>query len=263
MANQELYDKTYSVPPQVLKYIQTTLVSNPNGEGVKRAKFILKNGVLTYQDMKRLKNFFDTFNPETDNKIQYALAGGFDSPDVEDMKRFIERTLATDRDAVKRSKEVKRDMTSDPNSELKPYQTPRLNEENREELKKNAIAVIVNDDNKILLLKRAESSEWGSNQYGLVGGRIEKNETPKQAVKREIQEETGLDIKKFINSFTIQRHKSSIEHVFVCRFKGDPTDITLNSEHTNYGWFSVQEMKFLDTVPHLIEYITLAFKKYE
>jgi len=30
-----------------------------------------------------------------------------------------------------------------------------------------------------------------------------------------------------------------------------------------YGWFSVGEMKYLDTVPHLLEYITIAFKKYD
>jgi 8-oxo-dGTP diphosphatase len=278
MANQELYNKTYSVPSSVLKYIHATLVSNPSGTGVKRAKFVLKNGVLTYQALKRLKNFFDTFNPETGDKVQYALAGGTL------MKDFIEKTLSTDRDAIRRSKEVRRDMTTNPNSELKPYQNPRLNEEsgvdylvrtidreilqsilneNKDELKKNAIAVIVNNENKILLLKRADEEDtWMPNKWALVGGGVEKGETPEKAVKREIQEETGLDVKKFVNSFTIQRHKSSIEHVFACRYDGEPTDVVLDHENTNYGWFDVQEMKFLDIVPHLIEYITLAFKSY-
>jgi hypothetical protein len=59
MANKELYNKTYKIPSDVIKHIQTILVSNSHGEGVKRAKFMLKNGVLTYQSLKRLKNFFD------------------------------------------------------------------------------------------------------------------------------------------------------------------------------------------------------------
>lgn len=258
MANQELYNKSYSVPSDVLKYIQSTLVSNPNGEGVKRAKFLLKNGVLTYQALKRLKNFFDYFNPQSGDKVQYALAGG----DL--MKNFIQTTLNADRNAVKTSKEVRRDMTSNPNSELKPYQAPRLTEAEKEKLTKNAVAVIVNDDNKILLLKRADLKDvWMPNKWGLVGGHIEKGESPEKAVKREIEEETGLEIKKFINSFSIQRNKESIEHVFVCRYKGEPTDITLDYENTNYGWFDIQEMKFLDIVPHLVEYITLAFKSYK
>ncbi len=262
MANQELYDKTYKIPPDVLKYIQTTLVSNPNGDGVKRAKFILKNGNITYQDMKRLKNFFDYFNPNVNSNVQYALAGG------NLMKAFIETTLASDRNAVDQSKKIKQEMTVDPNLGTKPYQTPRLNEEDekkkKDELAKNAIAVIVNADNKILLLKRAdEPKTWMPDKWALVGGGIEKSENPKEAVQREIKEETGLDIDEFTDTFTIQRHKSSIEHVFACRYDGDPTDITLNKENTNYGWYDVDEMEYLDTVPHLIEYITIAFKKYE
>jgi len=261
MANQELYNKTYRIPSDVLKGIQTALVSNPNGEGVKRAKFMLKNGYLTYQALKRLKNFFDYFNVQTDDKTQYMLAGG------EPMKNFIETVLNQDRSAVKRSKETRRDMTANPNSELKPYQTPRLTEadkKEKKELKKNAIAVIVNEDNKILLLKRSdEPKQWMPSKWALVGGAIEKGETPQKAVEREIQEETGLEVKKFIKTFTIQRNPDSIEHIFACRYNGDPTEITLNEENTNYGWFDVDEMNYLDIVPHLIEYITIAFKKYE
>lgn len=257
MANQELYDKTYKIPSEVLKGIQTTLVSNPSGEGVKRAKFMLNNGYLTYQAMKRLKNFFDYFNPQTNNINQFNLAGG------QQMKAYIETTLNQDRNAVKTSKKVKQDMTVNPNSELKPYQTPRLNEEKKEKTK-NAVAVIVNKDNKILLLKRADIKKmWMPNKWALVGGGIEKGETPQQAIEREIKEEIGLEIKKFVKSFMIERNSDSIEHIFACRYDGDPIDIELNEENTNYGWYDISEMEYLDIVPHLIEYITLVFKKYE
>jgi hypothetical protein len=179
MANQELYGKTYSVSPDVLKVIQTALISNPNGEGVKRAKYILKNGAVTYQELKRLKNFFDYFNPETGDKIQYALAGG----DI--MKQFIETTLNQDRAGVNRSKDIRQDMNVDVNLGTKAFQTPRLNEDKKKELKKNAIAVIVNKDNKFLLLKRAKGKGiWQPEKWALVGGGIEKGETPQKAVER-------------------------------------------------------------------------------
>lgn len=263
MANRELYNNTYKIPSDVLNHIQKTLISNPSGDGVKRAKFMLKNGAITYQAMKRLKNYFDYFNPQTDNKTQYALAGG------ELMKSFVDRTLNANRDTVKRSKEVKRDMTTNPNSELKPYQTPRLNEtkkdkKKKKELTKNAVAVIVNDDNKILLLKRPKVPKiWMPDKWSLVGGGIEKGESPEKACKREIKEETDLDIDNFIKSFTIQRNTDSIEYIFACRFSGDDSEINLDRENEKYGWFDVSEMEYLDTVPHLIEYITLVFKKYE
>jgi len=258
--NQFLKNKKYKLPQEVLNYVQKALMMYSNNNmGVRRAKFIVKNGLLTYQELKRLKNFFDTFNPEINDKKEYVLAGG------NLMKSFIEKTLNADRSAVERSKKVRRDMTANPNSELMPYQTPRLNEnKKKDELKKNAVAIIVNEDNKILLLKRADDSKiWMPNKWALVGGGIEKNETPEEACKREVKEEIGLEIDKFINSFTIKRHSDSIEHIFTSRYNGDPTDIKLNNENTNYGWFGVEEMEYLDTVPHLVEYIVLTFKKYE
>jgi 8-oxo-dGTP diphosphatase len=286
MANQELYNKTYSVPPDVIKYIKSVLVSNPTGKGVKRAKFIINNGVLSYSAVRGLENFFKYFNPQTDDRIQYELAGG------NLMKAHIDYITKSDENAVKTSKEVRRDMTTNPNSELHAYQTPRLNEfetninnlareidseilrkilkeekeKDKEEKQKNAVAVIVDKDNKILLLKRSKEPKiWMPGKWALVGGAIEKGESPQKAVEREILEETGLDIDKFVKTFSIQRNPNSIEHIFACRYNGDPTEITLNGENTNYGWYSVDEMEYLDIVPNLIEYITLAFsgKKYE
>lgn len=259
MANQELYNKTYQIPSDVLKGIQAALISNPNSEGIKRAKFMLKNASVTYQVLKRLKNFFDYFNPQTGDKVQYALAGG------NLMRQFIENTLASDRAGVKISKNVKQDMNFKPNSELKPNSPmPNLNEDKKKDLKKNAVAVIVNQDNKFLLLKRGSDPKiWQPSKWALVGGGIEKGETPQQAVQREIEEETGLEIKKFVKTFSIQRNPESIEHIFACRYEGDPTDIRLNEENTNYGWYDINEINFLETVPNLQDYINLAFIKYD
>jgi 8-oxo-dGTP pyrophosphatase MutT (NUDIX family) len=248
--NQYLKDKTYIIPPDVLKVIEIAKASSPDGNGIKRANYLLKNGVVTYHVLKRLKNFFDHFDANTEDKNQHALAGG------ELMRSFVERTLNANRDAVRRSKTAR----------AMPYQTPRLTEakaEKKKEIVKNAIAIIVDKDNKILLLKRADvKNGWGNNQYGLVGGGIEKNETPQQAVEREIEEETGLKIKKFHKTFKIQRNPNTIEYVFACRYSGEPIDVTLNDEHVNYGWYDISEIIYLDTVPNLKEYITLSFTKY-
>jgi len=257
--NSKLYDKTYIVPPEVLQGINASLVSNPHGEGVKRAKNILRAGQITYQAMKRLKNFFATFHEGPGDTIQYALAGG------DMMKNFVDSTLQADRDAVEKSTERRQDMEAKPDMGMSTgYDAPRLHEE-KKELDKNAVAVIVNEDNKILLLKRSDyEKQWMPNKWALVGGGIEKGENPEEACKREIKEETGLEIKKFIESFTIQRRPESIEHIFACRYKGDPTDVELDMvENVKYGWYDVEEMEFLDIVPNLIEYIMLVFKKYD
>jgi len=126
------------------------------------------------------------------------------------------------------------------------------------------LAVIANADNKILLLKRSDyPDQWMPSKWSLVGGAVEKNEEPEVACEREIREEIGLEIKKFIEKVVIQRNPDSVEHIFACRYTGEPTDVTLNKENSNYGWFDVSEMAYLDTVPNLIDYINLVFKKYD
>ena len=144
--NQELYGQSYKIPVNVLKAIRSAFVSNPSGDGVIRAKNLLRNESITYQELKRLKNFFDNFNPDTENPTRYGLAGG----DL--MKNFVEQTLNTNRDAVQRSKDTRQDMNVDVNRGVKAYQPiPELNE-GKEGLEKNALAVIVNNDDKILLI---------------------------------------------------------------------------------------------------------------
>ncbi|HWI51163.1 MAG TPA: NUDIX domain-containing protein [Symbiobacteriaceae bacterium] len=45
-------------------------------------------------------------------------------------------------------------------------------------------------DGRILLMQ----APWAGNRWGLIGGKIEPGETPDQAVKREVLEETGLTL---------------------------------------------------------------------
>ncbi len=63
----------------------------------------------------------------------------------------------------------------------------KLSEQNKER-HFCSTAFIVNND-KILLVNHKKLKMWLP-----VGGHMENNETPDQAVKREVKEETGLDI---------------------------------------------------------------------
>lgn len=255
MANSELYNKTFQIPNNVLNGIQAALVRFPDGDGIKRAKTLLNNKVITYQNLKRLKNYFDYTNPN-DNIQQYQLAGG----DL--MKSFVDSTLQNNRDAVERGKRITRDIHANPNSELRTVHNQRINESN-DNTSKNSTIIIVNKNNKILLLKRADVPEiWMPDKWALVGGGVENRETPLKAVKREVIEETGLDIDNIFKSFTIEKN-GVFEYIYVCKYEGEDIDVKLNFEHTKYGWFSINEIEFLDTVPLLAEYLKLTFKSYE
>ncbi|MEZ5211798.1 MULTISPECIES: NUDIX hydrolase [unclassified Gordonia (in: high G+C Gram-positive bacteria)] len=56
-----------------------------------------------------------------------------------------------------------------------------------------ASAVLVDDDGRVLLVKRGHEPEKG--HWSVPGGRVEPGETPAQAAVREVREETGLDVR--------------------------------------------------------------------
>lgn len=267
--NSELYDKKYPIPLPIIKKLQSKImVGDPSGEGVKRAKFLVNNGYATYQMLKRMKNFFDHFDQGSDSLQEYELSGG------DDMRNYIEHTLEADRGNTKRSSDVKRPIQPNLNRGMKAYvgeTTMRVKTLIKEEEEKptgetlnlNAVIVVVNPEKRFLLLKRSSyPDQWMPNKWSMVGGGIEEGEKPADAAIRELKEETGIVVTKFKESFVIQRD-DNVEHVFLSLYEGDPFNIKLDKENQGFGWFGYNEIKHLDTVPNLIDYINITVKEYE
>ena len=97
--NSQLYGNTYPIPEYLLNVINAKLMSSPNNKGIKRAKNLIKNGTLSYQQMKRIKNFYDHMDGENDI-LQFELMGGAI------MKKFIEKTLQGERNRTSISKNI-------------------------------------------------------------------------------------------------------------------------------------------------------------
>jgi 8-oxo-dGTP pyrophosphatase MutT (NUDIX family) len=268
--NSELYDKKYPIPLPIVEKLKAKLMSNDgaSGDGIKRAKFLVHNGYATYQMMKRIKNFFDHFDQEKNSLQEFELSGG------EDMRNFIEHSLNTDRDGINRSKELNRSTNPDMMRGLKPYNVTEAEEKEVEEkevedngddevgLDLNAIVVVLNPEKRFLLLKRSTyPDQWMPNKWSMPGGAIEDGEEPVDGALRELKEETGIVVTKFKESFVIQRDEN-VEHVFLSLYEGDPFNIKIDKENQGYGWFGYNEIKFLDTVPNLMDYINITIKDY-
>ncbi|OCL26572.1 ADP-ribose pyrophosphatase [Orenia metallireducens] len=105
-------------------------------------------------------------------------------------------------------------------------------------------AIIFNPDNKILLCK---SHKW-DNKYVIPGGHIELGESMEDALKREILEETGLEIydiklislKESIYSDNFHKQKHFIFIDYIC--KTDSYSVTLNEEAQEYNWVDLDEI---------------------
>jgi mutator protein MutT len=97
-------------------------------------------------------------------------------------------------------------------------------------------AVVTNDEGKVLLLDHVLRPASG---WGIPGGFINAGEQPADAVRREICEEIGLEIKhiELLRVRTINRH---IEILFRANAGGEGKIKSL--EIKQVGWFAVDEM---------------------
>lgn len=71
----------------------------------------------------------------------------------------------------------------------------------------HSMAIIQNLDGKFLISQRAMNKEWAPGWWEFPGGGVAAGETSKEAVIREIREETGLDISNE-EPFEISTYKS-------------------------------------------------------
>lgn len=118
--NSELKNRVFPIPPGVRKHLLNTL-HNYKGDktinGYKRLNNLLNSQTITYQELKRLKNFFDHYNG-TDKSAEFILNGG------KPLKNWVYNTLNTATAAIKNFKQAKKDAGID-NAFIKPHQKDR------------------------------------------------------------------------------------------------------------------------------------------
>lgn len=108
-------------------------------------------------------------------------------------------------------------------------------------------ALFIEHENRILLLHRQETKSQG-NLWGIPGGKLDKGETPLQAVLREIKEETGYDFSKQavenLEAVYIEYNDKDhfVYHMFRTKLIGDPSAVKINfREHKGYTWVTPRD----------------------
>lgn len=118
------------------------------------------------------------------------------------------------------------------------------------------VIAIIKEGNKFLLTKRKEFQGRDKKYHGLwqfPGGGINFGETPEQALNREMMEELGIEIKLLNESpkvmCEVRDYWQGIFLIYLARLKNKNCKIKLNKEASEYGWFSLEEIKKLKRLP--------------
>lgn len=109
--------------------------------------------------------------------------------------------------------------------------------------------VIIDKQNRILLLLRSKTDRWKPGWWDLPGGHLDGDETPMQGATREAFEECSLVVRGLIK-IEAKEMGSIIKYFFATRdYSGSvgliPNPETGVIEHDDYKWMTLQEIKAL------------------
>lgn len=124
--NKDLYGKTIPLPDNISEYLNRCFKSaqgaDETTEGYKRNKELREKNEVTYQQLKRIKNWFDNFNGET-NDLSFILNGG------DYVKNWVNEILRGMRSDINMGKKIKSEVL--PNQYIQTHEKDGIKNMNR------------------------------------------------------------------------------------------------------------------------------------
>lgn len=126
-------------------------------------------------------------------------------------------------------------------------------------------AIIMHPDNtRFLLVKRKEDEEIHGGKWMLPGGKLEKDESLFDALKREIEEETAIEIeneKEYINDYIFPRPNGELALGITFLVRAINDDVKLNmKEYDDFAWIMPEELDDYDYLEYIKPEVEKAFK---
>jgi ADP-ribose pyrophosphatase YjhB (NUDIX family) len=117
-------------------------------------------------------------------------------------------------------------------------------------------AVITDDDGRVLLVLRGHAP--ATRRWSLPGGRIEPGETTQQALAREVQEETGLEVAvgDRLGSLTIPIDGTAAYDVIDYRCTIIGGQLRAADDADDARWVTPEQLRLLPTSTDLVGHLT-------
>jgi len=113
-------------------------------------------------------------------------------------------------------------------------------------------AVIRNGEGRYLVLKRRDTETAFPGMWGFPGGKVEDNDTIEEALRKEVDEETGLKLKPgkmLLKDASFVRPDGQTVKIFAYLVEAESGQpIRISGDHTDYRWISREDLK---TIPHV------------
>lgn len=112
-------------------------------------------------------------------------------------------------------------------------------------------AVVRDGEGRLLLVRRAHEPSLGL--WSIPGGRVEEGETPREAARREVREETGLDVEVGELVATVDLGPYVVDD-FAARVVGGT--LLAGDDATEAAFFTAEEVRALELSPGLLAFLS-------
>jgi len=124
-----------------------------------------------------------------------------------------------------------------------------------------AVAAVIVRRNTVLAMRRSMKKDAGAGLWETVSGRVGVDEDPRDAIEREIAEETGLTVRvdaRPIDAYTARRGAAPMV-VVVYRANYVDGEVVRSDEHDAHAWLTPSEFRANTTLDRLADAVDAAF----
>ena len=121
------------------------------------------------------------------------------------------------------------------------FMSERVGEAHEKDTNQVGLVVVLDSQERALLMKRSEEVGYGANQWSIPGGYVQEGETYEEGAVRETKEETNLNVSNLEHFKSDGRLHYYIAHGF-------SGDLKINFEHTDTAWVTYEDLEDYDIV---------------